>query len=242
MKKNPNPTITNNDALIITDIQNDFLPGGALPLKEGDLVIPALNEYTKIFRKSNATVVASRDWHPPNHMSFKERGGIWPAHCVQGTRGAEFSTLLKVPEGTIIVSKATDPDKEAYSVFDGTGLAEKLNELKITRIFVGGLATDYCVVNTVIDARRLGLDAVVLSDATKGINVNPGDVDKALETMLKLGASQMTLEDFPELVTLIEEEEGAEVVGETPLSKAEAKKIARMRAKGSYKRLRREHN
>lgn len=228
------------DALIIADIQNDFLPGGALPVIEGDLIIPALNEYARLFKKAHATIVTSRDWHPPNHISFKVQGGTWPSHCVQGTRGAEFSSLLKVPDGAILTSKATDSSKEAYSVFDGTDLAEKLHALNVSRVFVGGLATDYCVVNSVLDARRLGFKAVVLLDATKGIDVNPGDVDKALDMMVAAGSEQVTLADFPEPETLTGEENAVEAIGDTPLSKADTKKVARLRSKGSYKRLRRE--
>ncbi len=233
-------TIGPNDALIIADIQNDFLPGGALPVKEGDLVIPALNEYAKLFHRAHATVVTSRDWHPPNHMSFRAQGGIWPPHCIQDTQGAEFSPLLKIPEGALLVSKATDPILEAYSVFDGTDLAEQLRALDVTRIFVGGLATDYCVVSSVLDARRLGFEAVVLLDATKGIGVNPGDVEKALDMMSAAGSKQVTLADFPEPENLTGEESAVEVIGDAPLSKADVKKVARLRSKGSYKRLRRE--
>jgi nicotinamidase/pyrazinamidase len=224
----------------MADIQIDFLPGGALPVAEGDQVISVLNEYAKIFKKANAKIIASRDWHPPNHMSFQVQGGPWPAHCVQGTEGANFHPGLKLPEGTMIVSKATDPSKEAYSVFDGTGLAEKLKSQGITRVFVGGLATDYCVVNSILDARKLGFDAEVLLDATRGINVKPGDVDRAIDAMVKSGAKQATLSDFPEPEGLTGEESIAEVVGDKPLVEIEAKKKARMRPKGSYKRVRRE--
>jgi nicotinamidase/pyrazinamidase len=232
-------SIDPSDALIITDIQNDFLPGGALPVKEGDLVIPALNEYAAMFHEAHATIVASRDWHPPNHMSFKAQGGIWPPHCVQGTTGAEFSPLLRIHSETIVISKATDPAKEAYSVFDETDLAEKLRAMGVTRVFVGGLATDYCVVNSVLDARRLGFEVVVLLDATKGIDVNPGDVDKALDMMAAAGSQEATLANFPE-PDLTGEETEPEVIGDTPLSKADNRKVARLRSKGSYKRLRRE--
>ncbi len=240
MKRTTNITLNSKDALIIADIQNDFLPGGALSVKEGDLVIPALNEYARMFKKAGSVLVASRDWHPPNHISFKAQGGIWPLHCIQGTRGAEFSPLLKLTEDTLIISKAIDPAKEAYSVFDGTNLADKLKEQGVSRVFVGGLATDYCVLNTVLDARKLGLSAVVLLDATKGIDLKTGDVEEALQTMTKAGASQVTLADFPEPESLAGEESAAEVIGDKPLSKAETKKVARMRSKGSYKRLRRE--
>jgi len=166
LKKTSILEISGRDALIVTDIQNDFLPGGALPVKEGDQVIPALNEYIKIFSKANAKIVASRDWHPSNHVSFRERGGPWPPHCVQETTGAAFSSALKLPELVMLVSKATDPEHEAYSVFDGTGLCDRLKSEGVTRIFIGGLATDYCVVNSVVDGRKKEFEVIVLADAT----------------------------------------------------------------------------
>jgi nicotinamidase/pyrazinamidase len=238
LKKTLDLKLGSKDALIIADIQMDFLPGGALPVFEGDQVIPVLNEYVKIFRKTNAKIIASRDWHPANHMSFKAQGGPWPLHCVQETEGAKFHPDLKLPKGTEIVLKATDPNKEAYSVFDGTGLADKLKSQGVTRVFVGGLATDYCIVNTVLDARKLGLDVVVLLDGSRGINVNPGDVDRAMDAMMKSGAEPITIADFPELEALAGEENTAEVIGDKPLSKVETKKKARMRPKGSYKQVR----
>ena len=232
--------IGRKDALIIADIQKDFLPGGALPVVEGDQIIPVLNEYAKFFKKVNAKIIASRDWHPANHISFTAQGGTWPPHCIQETEGAKFSPDLKLPEGTIIVSKATNPCKEAYSVFDGTGLGEQLKSQGVTRIFIGGLTTDYCVVNSVLDARKMGLDVAVLVDATRGINVHPGDAEKALETMSKNGASQLTLTDFPEPDPLSGVESPVEVEGDKPLGKFDVKKKARMRPKGSYKRVRTE--
>jgi nicotinamidase/pyrazinamidase len=235
-------TIGSKDALIVTDIQMDFLPGGALPVPEGDQVIPVLNEYLKTFAMANARIVASRDWHPPNHMSFKAQGGPWPPHCVQETEGARFHPSLKLPSGTLLVSKATDPSKEAYSVFDGTGLADELKLEGVTRVFVGGLATDYCVVNSVLDAVKLGFRAVVLLDAIRGINVKPGDVDKAIGAMLNSGAEQATLTDFPEPEALPAEEGAVDFMGDKPLTEVETKKRARMRPKGSYKRVRRERH
>ncbi len=240
MKKNLNLNLTSKDVLLITDIQNDFLPGGALAVKDGDLVIPALNEYAKMFKQAKAKIVASRDWHPPNHISFITQGGPWVPHCVQNSEGAKFSPKLKIPPETAIISKATDPQKEAYSVFDGTGLSEQLKAEGITRIFIGGLATDYCVVNSVLDARKIGYETYVLIDATKGIEVNPGDVDKALETMKKTGAKQATLEDFPEPEPLQGTESPEDVAVDKPLDRHAIKKKARMRAKGAHDRLRRE--
>ncbi|MFB3888751.1 MAG: nicotinamidase [Candidatus Bathyarchaeia archaeon] len=240
MKKNLNLTPTSQDALIVTDIQLDFLPGGALPVAEGDLLVPVINDYVRIFEKAKSKVIASRDWHPANHMSFTAQGGPWPSHCVQDSDGAKFHPDLKLPKDVLVVSKATDPAKEAYSVFDGTGLAETLRSLGVTRLFFCGLATDYCVVNSVLDARRLGLDTFVLVDATRGINVKPGDVERALDAMVKNGAVLVSLADFPEPEVLVGDESPVEVAGDRPLLKVETKKKARMRPKGSYKRVRRE--
>lgn len=240
MKKTFNQNINSNDALIVTDIQMDFLMGGALPVKEGNQVIPVLNEYLKIFKNVNAKIVASRDWHPQNHMSFKTHGGPWPVHCVQNTQGANFHPALKLPEGTIIVSKATDPTKEAYSVFDSTDLADTLKTLGVTNVFVGGLATEYCILNTVLDAIKLGFGAVVLADATRGINVETNDVNKALDVMMKNGAKQATLDNFPESDSLLTGEGAEEVITDGTLLAIEAKKKARMRPKGTYKQVRRE--
>jgi nicotinamidase/pyrazinamidase len=188
--------LTKSDALLVTDIQNDFLPGGALPVVNGDQIIPVINEYIRRFEAAKANILASRDWHLPNHMSFKAQGGPWPPHCVQNTKGAEFSPNLKLPENTVIISKATDPKHEAYSAFDGTSLAKELEMRGVKRLFISGLATDYCVFYTVLDARQLDFEAVVLMDATLGINVKPGDVDRAIKTMLEHGAQQATIENF----------------------------------------------
>jgi nicotinamidase/pyrazinamidase len=184
------------DALIIVDVQIDFCPGGALPVPEGDAVVPVLNRYIERFSEAGALIVATRDWHPPNHTSFKAYGGIWPVHCVQGTRGAEFHPDLKLPEGTKVVSKATDPLKEAYSGFDGTGLGEELKALGVKRVFVGGLATDYCVKSTVLDALKLGFKTVLLGDAIRGVDVKPGDSERAIREMLESGAEKITLSDL----------------------------------------------
>jgi nicotinamidase/pyrazinamidase len=241
LKKDLNLNLNNKDALIIADIQNDFLLGGALPIPKGDEIIPVLNEYAKIFSQTKAKIVSSRDWHPSNHMSFTTQGGRWPPHCVQETEGATFHPDLKLPKGTEIISKATDPAKEAYSVFDGTGLAEALKSQGVTRVFVGGIATDYCVVNTVRDALKLGYEAVLLADAIRGINVEKGDVDRAIELMLKSGAEQVTLADFPEPDALPDDINTGEATTDKPLSAIELKKKARMRPKGAYKQVRREH-
>jgi nicotinamidase/pyrazinamidase len=229
------------DALIIVDVQNDFCPGGALPVPEGDQVILVLNDYIKIFKKANARIFATRDWHPPNHISFKAQGGPWPPHCVQNSKGAEFHPDLKLPSDTSIVSKAMDPLKESYSGFDSTELANILKTKGVVRVFVGGLATDYCVKNTVLDARKLGFETVLLLDAVRGINVEPGDVRKAIDEMIKNGAEQATLEDFPEpFEAPPAEDPDTELLEKKPLARVEMKKKAQMRPRGRYKRVRTE--
>jgi len=236
-----NYNIKSSDALLITDIQKDFLPGGIFPVEGGDSIIPVLNDYITRFKNFKTQIFASRDWHPANHISFKAQGGPWPPHCVQETGGAKFSPDLKLPEYTIVISKATDPTRESYSAFDGTNLASELQRLGVTRLFVGGVATDYCVVNTVLDACKLGFETVVLMDATLGINVNPGDVDEAIKTMVANGAAQATVDDFPDAVDVLPIEETApDGLEEKPLQRAEVKKKARMRPKGSAKRVRTE--
>ena len=233
--------LSKNDALIVTDIQVDFLPGGALPVPEGDQVIPVLNEYITVFKNADLKIFATRDWHPPNHVSFKEQGGPWPSHCVQNSDGAKFSTLLKLPSSVTVISKATDPSKEAYSAFDGTELSEELKIAEVSLIFVGGLATDYCVKNTVLDGLKLGFKIVFLTDASRGINVKPGDVEIATREMVKNGAEQATLEDFPEpSATILPEEATPEVTGDEPLNRAEIKKKTRMRSRGPYRKVRTE--
>ncbi|HDD26522.1 MAG TPA: bifunctional nicotinamidase/pyrazinamidase [Acidilobales archaeon] len=181
------------DALIIVDMQNDFMPGGALPVPKADEIIPTLNKYIALFESKNLKVIATRDWHPPNHISFKTRGGPWPPHCIQGTKGAEFHPDLKLPKDVVVISKATEPDKEAYSGFEATNLDKVLKEYGIKRLFIGGVATDYCVKATVLDGLRLGYTVLLLLDGIKGVDVNPGDVEKAINEMLSEGAIGITL-------------------------------------------------
>ena len=188
--------LTKYDALVIVDVQRDFCAGGALAVPDGDAVVQPLNNYIEVFKSANLPVIATRDWHPPNHISFRERGGLWPPHCVQGTKGAEFHPELKLPEETLIISKATQPDLEAYSGFEGTELESLLKDKGIKRLFVGGLATDYCVKMTVLDALRLGFTTFLLEDAIRGVNVNPNDSERAIDEMLSNGAIAVTLNDL----------------------------------------------
>lgn len=176
------------DALIVTDIQNDFLPGGSLAVPHGDEIIPVLNRYINLFHSKELPIFATRDWHPEKHCSFVEQGGPWPIHCVAGTSGAAFSPDLKLPYDVTIVSKATKLDKDAYSTFEDTGLDALLRSFGINRIIIGGLATDYCILNSVKDALHLNYRAIVLGDAVRAINVHPRDGEMAMNEMIRLGA------------------------------------------------------
>ena len=175
-------------ALIVVDVQNDFCPGGALPVPRGDDVVPVLNRYIETFSAARAPVVATRDWHPVNHTSFKPYGGIWPIHCVQNTPGAEFHPKLSLPKTVSIISKGTDPKIEAYSGFQGTDLTNILKKWGVETVWVGGLATDYCVKSTALDAVQAGFEVVFLEDASRGVDLSPGDSQRAQEEMRKVGA------------------------------------------------------
>jgi nicotinamidase/pyrazinamidase len=175
------------EALIIVDFQNDFTPGGALAVRDGDRIAPRVNELASDPRFD--LVVATRDWHPPDHGSFEEQGGPWPVHCVQGTPGAELHPSLDRAAVDVIVDKGTDPSTEGYSGFEGTTLADLLRERGIDRVTVVGLATDYCVKNTALDALRQGLDVTVDSQGVRGVDVAPGDAERALEELREAGAT-----------------------------------------------------
>ncbi len=186
-------------ALVVVDVQNDFTPGGALAVPEGDQVVPLLNQYLERFRAAGLPTFASRDWHPTVTKHFKAYGGLWPPHCIQGTRGAEFHPDLKLPEGTTIVSKGMDPQKDSYSVFDafepdGTPFVEGLKRRGIDRLYVGGLATDYCVKWTALEASKQGFAATLLVDASLGVNLQPHDSERAIAEMVRQGAAVITLE------------------------------------------------
>ncbi len=186
--------IGSKDSLILVDYQRDFCPGGSLPVKGGNAIAPTLNDYIKLFKKVGAPIYATRDWHPSNHVSFKDQGGMWPAHCVQDTQGAGFHDALRLPKGVKVISKGTDPLREAYSGFDGTDLANDMKKEGIRRVFVGGLATDYCVKNTVLDALRIGFETVLLTDAIRAVDLEPGDGERAIQEMVDRGAEKVHLE------------------------------------------------
>jgi nicotinamidase/pyrazinamidase len=180
--------LSTGDALLVVDVQNDFLPGGNLAVPHGDEVVPVMQRYITAFHARGLPIFATRDWHPPDHCSFRERGGTWPVHCVAGSLGAEPPAGLAIPSSAIIIRKATTVDKDAYSGFEGTPLNARLRDLGIHRLFIGGLATDYCVLNTVKDALAQGYATFFLVDAVRAVNVNPDDGRKAEEEMIRLGA------------------------------------------------------
>jgi nicotinamidase/pyrazinamidase len=186
-----------HDAVLIVDVQVDFLPGGNLGVRRGDEVVPALNRYVAAAGRKSLPVFASRDWHPQNHCSFSARGGPWPEHCVAETPGAAFSPGLELPRDAIVISKATTPDSDAYSAFQGTDLAQRLRNQGVTRLLVGGLATDYCVLNTVLDARKEGFEVLLLADAIRSVDVKPGDGERAEREMRSAGAVPIRFEDLP---------------------------------------------
>jgi nicotinamidase/pyrazinamidase len=192
------------DALLVVDFQNDFTPGGALPVEGGDEIGPTINAIADRFD----FVVATRDWHPHDHGSFEgvevdpekwhglDPPGIWPVHCVQDTAGAELHASLDRSNIDQVVDKAQDRFTQGYSSFHGGNLAEVLREQGVDHVYIAGLATDYCVKNTVLDAVREGFDVTVVTDAIRGIDVKPGDSERAVEEMMGAGAEIVTSEEL----------------------------------------------
>ena len=180
-------------ALLVVDVQRDFCPGGALAVADGDRVVPALNRCLAEAERRGMRVYASRDWHPPVTTHFKAYGGPWPPHCVQNTPGAQFHPDLRLPPSTVVITKGDDPRDHGYSAFeghtaDGRPLVDELRAHGIDHVVVGGLATDYCVRTTVLDAARAGLSVTLLKDAVAGIDVQAGDSARAFEEMCAAGA------------------------------------------------------
>lgn len=183
------------DALVIVDVQNDFCPGGALAVARGDEVVEPLNRLIERFSRAGLPIFATRDWHPERTSHFRDYGGVWPAHCVQGTKGAEFHPDLKLNENVVTLSKGMAADEDSYSGFqavdqNGTPLAELLRRAGVERIFVGGLATDYCVKQTVLDGLKQGFQVVLLDRAMRAVDLNPGDGDRAIAEMIQAGAAK----------------------------------------------------
>jgi len=187
-------TLTASDALLVADIQNDFLPGGSLGIGGGDTIIPVLLSYVRRFHSRQLPIFLTRDWHPPDHCSFRSQGGQWPTHCVAGSPGSLPPPAFDAPPSAVIIYKAIDRDQEAYSAFQSTVLDRHLRALGIRRLFIGGLATDYCVLHTVTDALASGYAVYLLMDGIKAVNVRPDDGRLAEQEMIRLGAAPVRLE------------------------------------------------
>jgi len=186
-------------ALLVVDIQNDFCPGGSLGVKDGDKIIPLINQYVELFLANDLPIFVSRDWHPAEARHFQPFGGPWPIHCVQHSKGGEFHPAFRVPDQAIIVSKGTDPQLDGYSVFeaidaDSKPFPEILKNLGITELHIAGIATDYCVKFTAIDALKNGYNLTVLVDAIKGVNEEASE-----QTLKEISAQQARLKTFGEI-------------------------------------------
>ncbi len=218
LKLEKNIKINKKDSLIIIDLQNDFIPGGSLPVEEGDLIIDDINKIAEIFKKNDAYIVLTQDWHPPDHLSFAsnhpgknpsdeyQSGGIepvlWPDHCIQSSKGAKFHQNLKIELADKIIRKGTNPKVDSYSGFldndkkSETGLANYLKSEGIKRIFICGLALDYCCYATAIDGVDFDFNVYFLIDLTKGIDLPPGNISKSLEKMSSKGIKFANKESF----------------------------------------------
>jgi nicotinamidase/pyrazinamidase len=195
-------SIRSAPALLIVDVQHDFCPGGALPVREGDRVVPVLRQAAQRFTALGLPVYASRDWHPADSTHFAGNGGTWPVHCVQGTPGARLREDLELPSSTMIVTKGRTRHDDGYSAVVGevTGRGSLLEDLQargVTHLYVGGLATDYCVKHSVLDALGQGYAVTVLTDAIRAVDVTPGDGERALAEMIEAGARLATSADLP---------------------------------------------
>jgi len=186
------PQPDRHSALLLVDPQNDFFPGGAMGMPEGTNLVPVINAYIKHFSQQGWPILATRDWHPPNHFSFTEQGGPWPTHCVQGSRGAQFHSDLVMPPGMMVISKGIDPKKDARSGFEGSSLADRLEDLNVKTVFILGPATQDCLKHTALDACHLGLQVVVLEDATGTIRHSADGISEISQA----GALRATASDL----------------------------------------------
>lgn len=185
------PQPDRQSALLLVDPQNDFFPGGAMGMPRGQNLISAIDTYIKHFSRNGWPILATRDWHPPNHCSFTEQGGPYPTHCVQGSRGAQLHSDLVMPPGMLVISKGTDPKKDSRSGFEGSSLANRLEDLNVKIIFVLGPATQDCLKQTVMDACKLGLQVVVLKDAIEALRTA-----ETFQEISQAGALQATASDL----------------------------------------------
>lgn len=177
------------DALLIVDVQNDFLPGGSMPTTNGDVIVPVMNRYTALFQSATLPIFTTRCWHPADHRSFQAQGGPLPVHCIAWSEGAEFARRLKLPgiDEVVVISKGTDANKHASSSFDGTDLEAHLRKQEVRRLFVGGLTTERAVYDTVKDGLDRGFAVLLLEDATRPMNTD--EAQRALVEMRRLGVS-----------------------------------------------------
>jgi len=186
----PKDALQPGDALLLVDVQIDFCPGGNLPIADGDQVVPVLNRWLAAAREKGIPVYASRDWHPSGHMSFAARGGQWPDHCLQDSAGAAFHPDLALPEDTVVISKGVRFDKDQYSAFDETGLAERLHQDGVSRVWVGGLALDVCVEATALGGREAGFAVRLIPEASKAITA-----DGAARAIAAMREAGVTIQD-----------------------------------------------
>ena len=179
-------SLQKGDGLLLVDVQNDFCPGGALPIEQGDQIVPILNRWIEAAQERGLPVYASRDWHPLQHMSFQGQGGKWPPHCIQDTDGAKFHPDLNLPDNAVKITKGVRFDQDQNSAFDQTGLAEQLRHNGVARLWFGGLAQDVCVLASVLDARKLGFEVNVILEATRPVTPEGGE--DAIRKMKEAGA------------------------------------------------------
>lgn len=192
--------MSGTSCLLVVDVQHDFLPGGALGVKGGDDIVTVVNQYILRFTEAGLAIIFTRDWHPARTKHFNTDGGPWPPHCVQDTAGAAFASRLRVPPFAIVVSKGMDPNEDSYSAFDARGpnqerLDSLLRERGVSRLYIAGLATDYCVLYSAHDARRLGYEVIVLEDAVRGVDDNASQA--ALGAIAREGGKLITLAQLP---------------------------------------------
>ena len=182
-------------ALLLVDLQNDFFPGGALATPEGDDIIAPVNDLVDKFHNRQLPIFATADSHPEGHCSFEAQGGPWPPHCLKDTLGAAFHPAIKLPDDVVAITKGEQKNADAYSGFDGTDLAARLEDRDVDELVVAGLATDVCVHETVLDAIKEGFDVQVVEEAVSGVELEPGDCERALDEMREAGAEVVSLED-----------------------------------------------
>ena len=191
----------NQNAVLVIDVQNDFCPGGALAVPEGNMVVPIINDIIAVATKRGMPIFASRDWHPEETMHFNTKGGKWPPHCIQTTKGAEFHPELKLPTNRILISKGTEADEDAYSAFEGKDgykmtLRGLLDAQSVKKIFICGLTLDYCVKATALDAKKYGFEVLIFENATRAVNINPDDGIKAKFELWNKGIEIKSFPDF----------------------------------------------